>query len=301
MLIPNKFWLAGISATGSKHTEAGMPCEDSHYVGRDGESFVLVACDGAGARALSRYGAEAVAQAIGPLLLQNATDIMSRRLGGKAILSVALDAIAGAMGEYGGDIEDYACTLVALLVHEGRCMTCHVGDGAIYVIQGVYPSILSPPQGDGRFTFFVTTDGVRPRMWGRALQPYMTGFLVATDGADALANYKTGETSSLVTKLVTRLALASENKAQHLLAKMCAQELAPYSQDDITILAAKRAFTFGMYGCPECCWPKVRNGQLPNTHHHFGRCPNCGCLAYLITNPEEAKVYEYIRAMPTAP
>ncbi len=294
MLTEHKFWTAGFSRVGTKHLDAGVPCEDAHFVGHDGDSFVLVACDGAGARTHSRHGADAVANAVGPLMLHNASEIMGRTLGGKAVLSVALDAINAAVGEHGGTADDYACTLVALLVHEGHRMTCHVGDGAIYVLNGVFPSILSPPDGEGRFTTFVTSPGAYPHMWKGPLEPHTTGFLVVTDGADCLANFVQGVVSPLVSRLIAQMDLRPEHRGAREFQAQCASTLGPNTNDDLTALVARRAHLFGEYGCPQCFAPNVERKRNAETGTYLVWCSKCSHIVYSVKDTQEKKRYELI-------
>ena len=51
---------------------------------------------------------------------------------------------------------------------KGQVMTCHIGDGTIFILEGEHPRMLSPPEGKGSRTHFVTTKGALPRMWKRA-------------------------------------------------------------------------------------------------------------------------------------
>ena len=68
----------------------------------------------------------------------------------KAVLAVAKCSLESLCDLHGGSVDDYATTLVALLVHDGEMITCHLGDGAIYILEREHPRLLSPPQRDGR-------------------------------------------------------------------------------------------------------------------------------------------------------
>lgn len=284
-----EFWQAGASVQGTSHVLAGKPCEDAHFIAEnpDSGSFVLVACDGAGSERFAREGAAAVAPAVGKLMLSNAADVMARKLRPAAIIDVAVSTIERLVDEQGGGavVSDFACTLVALLVHDGQAMTCHVGDGAIFVLEGEHPRCISPPDrepGGGSGTRFVTCCGVQPRMWSYKVPHYWTGFLCVTDGAQpALINTVTGACSQLVSRVMNRFDLADTRfERESLLADVVKSELAPRkSLDDITLVGARRAFIAGVYGCPECKRPTVKRLMNRDGTRYFGWCRACAHMA----------------------
>ena len=285
-----KFWIAAVSETGSKHRVDAAPCEDSHFVGRDGDSFVLVACDGAGSRSHAALGSSVVASAVGELLIKNAAAVMCGEVEAKAVLAVAKCSLESLRDLHGGSVDDYATTLVALLVHDGEMITCHLGDGAIYILEREHPRLLSPPQRDGRGTYFVTTDGVRPRMWKRRLEPWVTGFLVTTDGASTLSNPVTGEVSRVVGRVVNQLDLGSEEESHTALRNICQAKLSAATDDDITLVAARRAFVAGRYGCPECFWPRLIIGKARTIGAYYCKCVACGHQVFYMTDPDRIRI-----------
>lgn len=279
------YCLAGASVTGTSHASKGKPCEDAFYIGRNDEGFALITCDGAGGRENGRIGAQAAAPAVGRVMLANAQDVMMRRLRPDAIIDVAQEAIRNAMGGSRDSLDDYATTLVALLVHGNQAMTCHVGDGAIFCLEGEFPRCISPPDrapGSSTFTTFVTSKGVRPRMWLYEVPDYWTGFLCVTDGAEpALYNPVMAACSPLVTRLLCQFDLdVCRSKRESALADTCRRELQPRSEDDITLVGARRADVGGAWGCPLCHRPlsKVQLSQDRSTL--FGYCHACGHQAF---------------------
>lgn len=273
--------LAGASLTGTEHASKGKPCEDAFFIGRDDEGFILVACDGAGSRPNGRTGAQVVASAVGRVILANAQDVIARRLRPDAIIDVAQEAIRGVMTGPRDALDDYATTLVALLVHGNQAMTCHVGDGAIFCLEGNFPRCISPPDrvpGSSTFTTFVTSKGAKPRMWLYEVPDYWTGFLCVTDGAEpALYNQVMNATSPLVTTLVTQFDLDPSRAArQNTLEITCRHLLQPRSEDDITLVGARRLGAGGAWGCPLCHRPlsKVELTRDRSALHGFCR-PCC--------------------------
>lgn len=279
------FWLAGVSVAGTGHVRDGKPCEDAFFMDRDDEGFVLVACDGAGSRRFARAGAQAVAPAVGRLLLANAQDVMARKLRPDVVVDVAQEAIRNAMASQADEIDDYATTLVALLIHGGQAMTCHVGDGAIFCLEGEFPRCISPPErapGGGPYTTFVTSKGVRPRMWLYPAPEYWTGFLCVTDGAEpALYNSVMGAPSPLVTRLLCQFDLdATRSKRESALEHTCRSEVQPRTEDDITLVGARRVDVGGAWGCPLCHRPLSKVQLSADRATLFGYCRPCGHSAF---------------------
>lgn len=285
----SEFLLAGAAVQGTSHLRDGKPCEDAYFIAEnpDNGAFVLVACDGAGSERFARQGASAVAPAVGRVMLWNAPDVMNRKLHPKVVIDVARSTIERLVDAQGGGAvaADFACTLVALLVHDGQAMTCHVGDGAIFVLESEHPRCISPPErerGGGSGTRFVTCKGVLPRMWNYRVPHYWTGFLCVTDGAQpALINTVTGACSQLVSRVMNRFDLADTRfERESLLADVVKSELAPRSQDDITVIGARRAGVAGIYGCPECHRPTVERWMNRDGTRFFGWCPACKHMAF---------------------
>lgn len=289
----DSWWLGGVSVPGTRHVKEGRPCDDAHFVGESDESFVLVACDGAGSKRFSRHGAAAVAPAVGRLLLANAEEVMARRVKLELIIEVARSAIEPALAIHGGVMEDYATTLVGLLVHDGKAMTCHVGDGAIFCLEGEFPRCISPPEthpSGGPFTAFVTSRGVKPRMWSFPVAEHWTGFLCVTDGAQpGLMNTVTGACSPVSSRVLSRFDVAdTRSDRERLLQRAVEDELQARSEDDITVVGARRAFVAGLYGCPQCRRRAVHR-QVTADGRFLAKCGVCRHIVFLYEqNVEDA-------------
>jgi len=219
-------------------------------------------------------------------MLSKAADVMARKLRPAAIIDVAVSTIERLVDEQGGGavVSDFACTLVALLVHDGQAMTCHVGDGVIFTLEADHPRCISPPEREqgGTGTRFVTCRGVQPRMWSYRLSHWWTGVLCVTDGAQpALYNSVTNACSPLVSRVMNRYDLADTRfERESLLADVVKSELAPRSEDDITVVGARRAFIAGVYGCPECKRPTVQHRVSRDGRRFFGWCRACQHMAF---------------------
>ena len=282
------FVLAGTSVTGAGHRRDGTPCQDAcFYEQRDEGTFALVACDGAGSRSRSAEGAAAVAPTVGRLLLSNAEDVVSRRLRGDAIVDVARSAIEAIVGSSITPCrpDDFACTMVALLVHGNTAMSCHIGDGAIVCLEAEIARCISPPQraaGGGSGTQFVTSPGALPRMWKYDVPEYLTGFLCCTDGAQpGLLNTVTSACSPLVVDAITRLDFACDNGERlRELDTVIRYDLQSLTEDDITLVVARRANVKARFGCPRCKQHSVVHKISPNRLAECGWCKRCHQQVY---------------------
>jgi hypothetical protein len=131
-------WLQA-SVRGSAHVENGLPCQDAAGAAMialpgGGGVLVLVAADGAGSARCAERGSrlvcDAMVAAVGRFVAAGGD--AARAGPGEAAgwfgeVQAALRAAAGAAGD---QPRDWASTLVAAVVVEGRAVFLHVGDGA---------------------------------------------------------------------------------------------------------------------------------------------------------------------------
>ena len=280
------------SVTGTDHVARRVPSDDSCFYAADEDAFVLVACDGAGSRKSSWKGSRAVADAIGRFLIHNRDEVMSRAISPRAVVDVACDTLEELRQREGGQLRDYATTLVALLVSGTDAMTCHIGDGAIFVLEREHPRCLSMPERsqDGG-TVFVTSHGAMPRMWHTKVEPHWTGYLCITDGAQpAFYNMVTGAMSPLIVEAVT----LPDRQSQHANAALTSfvrDHVQPRTEDDITLVVARKSGVAGLYGCPFCFRPSIQAHWNTKRGRFLGYCPSCSreVFSYLGKAAKEAK------------
>ena len=273
----NHWWTKGVSLRGTSHIKKNKPCQDFHCVAQQDGATALVVCDGAGSADLSQHGSELVARKVSHFLVQNAEEVMDRTLGGEVVMDVVLSVLKKAAILWDAPLEELSTTLVALLVHDSRLMTCHIGDGAIYGLFSDVPVCISPPEGDGESrTVFVTTKGVKPRMWSMAAPKNLTGLLLTSDGADRLMNPATGHVSRVVTELTTEL----DRMYGTDLETVTELNLRPTSADDITVLAARVPYVAGEFGCHKCSALAVKQKVSASGDAILGKCQACGELVF---------------------
>jgi hypothetical protein len=142
------------SVRGTSHEKNDTPCQDAsafRVVIQGEQSILLIAlADGAGSKKFSDQGSAFV--------VENWLDaaenalIEGDDLDEKALVGLA-DFVASNLSEYvsgkEGEVGDYACTLLAAVVCEGRTVFFQVGDGAwVHRVNGAYWCPTWPYQGE---------------------------------------------------------------------------------------------------------------------------------------------------------
>jgi hypothetical protein len=188
--------LISTKVAGPSHIARGEGCQDFVITRAIGQSFVMVACDGAGSAPKSAIGANTVSDVISSIFLDIARELESRNPG-EWLVDEIVQAIVQARAEVrkvGGrnsSISEFHTTLVAIVCHSTGGFICHIGDGwgvAITDNAGKISTTVSAPR-NGEYaneTFFVTEAS-----WIKNLQvtPFSGAPLVVsvmTDGAGSI-------------------------------------------------------------------------------------------------------------------
>ncbi len=191
------------SEVGQSHASNNEPCQDAYCINtRDNGWVSIVVCDGAGSALHGKAGAKFFSQKFSEVLIE-----ISKKVDVESPGSWINDAIvAGILGirnelrdiSSNGDIKDYHCTLLALLLSPHGGFSVHIGDGVIFggtledsndniiAIDAKY--FVSRPE-NGEYlneTYFVTES-----IWTKHLRinplPYLDWICLATDGGASLS------------------------------------------------------------------------------------------------------------------
>lgn len=187
--------IAAASIVGRGHVYQQRPCDDAYQiaVGRDGGRawwFAAVA-DGAGSRALSRYGAEAATSAAAQRAAEALAAGWSLRDAIAAAVAIARTAQADRARQHGAGVADLSCTLLCLACGiDGQRMslaTFQVGDGLIAAIDdhgAIVPLAQADDEVPGATLFLESLDdhGWDARIRCEELAVPPRGLVVATDG-----------------------------------------------------------------------------------------------------------------------
>ncbi len=182
------FQYGGASATGKRHLDQGLPCEDAYQTVITDSGVVACVCDGAGSASRSAEGAFSLAR--------NVATALSLRLDDLHLASTVLaltEAIEHTRDQLAqnGPLAEFHATLCGIALTTEQCLVFHLGDG---VIMGINPDdwtdfVVSEPD-NGEFaetTYFFTLP-----QWQQTLRVfsaprrYRTWFLMS-DGAASFA------------------------------------------------------------------------------------------------------------------
>ncbi|MBK8099841.1 MAG: protein phosphatase 2C domain-containing protein [Planctomycetes bacterium] len=277
---PDTWAVAAAALRGASHIHMDLPCQDAVAVRRDHRGHVCaVVCDGAGSASLSEHGAAAVSQSMASFLLHHATQMLESRLPPEDIIAVACSAITSVQQERGGSLDDYACTLVALVLADNHVATVHVGDGLIVHLGTGSGEVLSAPEnGSSKCTTFFVTCKDAASHTRSALHPLdatTTGLAVMSDGsADVLYDRASKRVSAAVDQMAGWLSAQSEEDVEEVLRETITEHFLSRTHDDCSLILLRR-LPSEPWACPVC----GRLDLLQEPQHcgkSFLRCPACG-------------------------
>lgn len=188
------------SVIGSKHVEAGLPCQDASdckvvRLGEHSEVLIAVASDGAGSAQYALVGAATAC-----------TKFISRirasldEWGDLSFLTA--DYLKDWITDFQREIQtiaeqneatlrDYACTLVTAVLGNDQSIFAQVGDGGIVILQpdseDSYEIIFWPQQGEfANQTYFLTDSRARENLMVKVEAHHIQEVAVFTDGMQGL-------------------------------------------------------------------------------------------------------------------
>jgi hypothetical protein len=251
----------GFSIQGYSHLTEGTPCQDAYRQATVGESTVLAVADGAGSRPRSAEGAailvsvttevltamlKAPADPADARLLKRRLKEAYRRIRGQFLQQVTRLAGEDRAGEF-------AATLVAAVLTEGKLGIIQVGDGFVVTrtknghgVTGYH--LISQPAVAGEYSnqaVFVTTEPPVAPVIRCAVDDGITGVLLSTDGLmPAALTREQGQPETVNTDFVERV-LDHLDRDNHdprpVVRTMLSDGVVGLTGDDLTLLTAVRA------------------------------------------------------------
>lgn len=186
-------WLAAAAAVdGRAHLETGTPCQDAVALRQDGDRLVAALADGAGSAARAEHGSRAAVAAAAELLagwgtLPQAGEELDDAVG--ELLGRVRGAVEELAAEQGGELREYASTLLAVAADPGGVVALQLGDGFLVdraTGGGDYALVFEPQHGEYvNQTYFLTQPGFGAQ--ARACRRPPASFLaLSSDGLERL-------------------------------------------------------------------------------------------------------------------
>jgi len=133
----------GASVIGKGHIDTGLPCQDAWAVVRGEHRLVAIVCDGAGSARQSERAAKEVTLTVSESLAAIGADDDPDIAAALESARLRLEVIAA---EAGHELDDYACTVVGLLLSGTRGVLFHLGDGLAVARSPDAPPVVSLPE-----------------------------------------------------------------------------------------------------------------------------------------------------------
>jgi len=240
----------GVSVAGPSHVKLGIPCQDACQFAVLGQAAGVVAiADGLGSVRHSDWGASrAVAAAVAAVQEEwtrqpaagSLTELAQK---GMAAARRALEALGL---QEGCPLDELACTLLVIVLHEGRAAAGQIGDGAAVVQTAAGLRLLSGP-GEAEYVNEVTP--LTARGWEREVRlaaevADVRGLLAFTDGCQRAALLRGSGGHVPFPRFCDPLfafaaaATDSEQATRELNALLTSPKLREHSEDDKTIVLA---------------------------------------------------------------
>jgi hypothetical protein len=194
-LLTSEWVLVGATVQGSHHLLEGRPCQDAQaYLLTKGVLLIAIA-DGLGTALNAQQGAKLAVETA----LQRAGDLLGvsfpqadsdwLELLKAAVLS-ARTRLEEEANRQGDSFEDYATTLIFVIVYNDWLAAAHLGDGAVVLLdtEGKYSTILPPQNGEyANETFSLTLPDALERVVYQVRQVRLQALGLLTDGLQHLS------------------------------------------------------------------------------------------------------------------
>lgn len=245
------------SATGKRHLDSDLPCQDAGHHRVVNGTLVGVVCDGAGSAAEGHTGAQFFARTVAGLV----ADRWASRAAGipgadpqawaslraelLAVLGEAREQLAAMAAQQGLSLRDFACTLVGCRVGRAGGYFFHIGDGFGVCTRQDGRSVLSLPE-NGEYsdeTYFVTDDDWQDHLRVTPVDGVGQGCMIGlmTDGASpfAIDRGRTGFFGPFIDPVVRFLRNAADPDGERALQGVLEDEKTfSITADDKTLLLA---------------------------------------------------------------
>jgi len=243
----SSYQVAGASLVGRSHAAEQTPCQDAFGHTRKADMAAVALADGAGSRAQSQHGANAVVNTMLRLLRKDFDALYAMcahdtAVARQFIYERLMRSLRHRARRLGCEVNALASTLL-FAAHKGdRFLAGHLGDGVIAQVgaDGTASTLSHPENGEyANTTYFVTDPGAqdRIRLYHSAKPSQVTGFALMSDGcAESLYQKRSGACGSAVGRLVAWNRDLKRSEIASALAANMAQVFTKNSVDDCALV-----------------------------------------------------------------
>ena len=272
-------WLvAKASVTGSSHEVAKGACQDAHRVetvqSDHGLVLIAVVSDGAGSARAADIGSQIAVhavceQAVAYFRGGGSTSALDRNQMSGWLAGVR-EQIADEAARTGGDLRDYACTLLITVIDSGHAAFAQLGDGAMVVLtpEKGWAWVFWPQHGEyANTTFFVTDDRALDQFEFECTRHRIDEMAMFTDGLEQLVlDFKSRTPHEpFFDRMFLPLRLANDGAgcdlSKHLENYLVSATVRERTDDDVTLVLARKVISGGA----RCAEP-VHAGDESNAH-----------------------------------
>ncbi|MDY0749107.1 PP2C family serine/threonine-protein phosphatase [Paucibacter sp. R3-3] len=238
--------VAGACATGRSHIAAQIPCQDAVGFVRKRDMAAVAVADGAGSRAQSQFGAEAVVRAALRMLTGDFDELYELcARDPEAARAFIHEKLMRALKRQANRLEcglDALASTLLCVAHKGDSyVAVHLGDGVIVRVEndGVAHILSHPDNGEYANTTYFVTDSTaqsKIRLYHGTEPPRLAGFALMSDGcAESLYDKRAGTPGAAVSKLLGWTRDKRRSVIASILADNMAQNFTKRSADDCAL------------------------------------------------------------------
>ena len=231
--------ISSAACAGRYHRGQGAPCQDKVCRMRVNDVVCIALADGAGSRQYSEYGAERVVFCICGVMCRDFDDLWCMEDGDLAEL-----LIRECLWDLSGmalPMDELASTLLFFAAHrDGRCITGHLGDGAVIRMDEAGELTLASAPENGAYlneTWFTTSPDAPAHL--RLTREVLTeegAVLLMSDGmTESLCRRGNGIPADACRTLARWLAEGEEQRVDRALEENMEQVFSKRSSDDLSL------------------------------------------------------------------
>lgn len=178
----------GVSIRGDSHVQKDVPCQDAFCIKVNGDRIVVAVSDGAGSATHSDVAAARYAETVAKEIAFHESRLCASRV--RELTIRAVENAKRCLSEHlNVQTRELAATMVGCVVEDGCCISFHVGDGALVVIDQNDHYYFSHPE-NGEYaneTYFLTMESWKDKLRVNEFKITPASIFVMSDGVTPFA------------------------------------------------------------------------------------------------------------------